>query len=89
MPLFEVSASGPEGCLGSGLPPAKLSYNYKKKLQKQEYATTLMLDSFSAGLINEETLLIQKAVAFTRHCEASSPKQSLTRGSSERLLRLQ
>jgi hypothetical protein len=46
-----------------------------------------MLNSFIASLISEETLLFQQAVAFTRHCEASSPKQSLTRGFSERLLR--
>jgi hypothetical protein len=41
----------------------------------------------TASLISEETLLSQQAVDTNRHCEASSPKQSLTRGFSERLLR--
>jgi hypothetical protein len=45
------------------------------------------LKTTTASLISEETLLFQQAVAFTRHCETSSPKQSLTRDSSERLLR--
>jgi hypothetical protein len=46
-----------------------------------------MLYAFTAGLINEETLFYRHTAAANRHCEASSPKQSLTRGFSERLLR--
>jgi len=51
----------------------------QKIIEKNKYATTLMLNSFTAGLINEETLFYRYTVAVTRHCEASSPKQSLTR----------
>jgi hypothetical protein len=47
-----------------------------------------MLNAFTAGLIGEETLFYWHTVAVTRHCEASSPKQSLTRGFSEKIASL-
>jgi hypothetical protein len=71
----------------SALPPAMLTSIYRKSLQIKGCATNLMLNAFTAGLINEETLFYRHTVAVTRHCEASSPKQSLTRNSSERLPR--
>ncbi|MCF8109260.1 MAG: hypothetical protein K9J81_09735, partial [Desulfohalobiaceae bacterium] len=62
-------------------------YNYKKIIQINTCAVALLLRSLTASWITEGTLLLQQAVAFTRRCEVSSPKQSLTRGFSERLLR--